>query len=255
MSLLGSGCARGDGAAGETTSSTADAGTTRTTEPSCEEGGRTVERGGLRVHQFCGPARARLTIDEATTDDEETDGDTGTRTVEFSGGTCVRGPDRLEVDIGAEVVGSATVEDADDDADEDAAGDDVEARDGGGTAPRFESFTLLLGRHRFAREGASPVRRDGIHNEGVVTFAVPGTNYALDDETFVLVAARIGGSFSGTGFADTGEARPLEVRGTFTCDTSVLPLDEVRTRVETRRDGEEDPEAPGTADDAPAEDL
>lgn len=178
------------------------AGATTTTLP-CPVGGRTLTLEGMRVREFCGPARAEVTI--------------GPETLQFTGGECARHPTWFSVNIGVEVV-------------------DPEEADAV-SAPAFRSFTVLMGQHPLASEAAAAAAADGVYTDAVITFAVPGSTYLVDDHTVRLVATRTAGTFSGVGFLDAAPDQPLEVKGAFTCDETVIPMERIPELVEAE-DGE-----------------
>jgi len=181
----------GDAPAPSSTSSTAPGPTTTTTAP-CAEGSRTVTREGTRIREFCGPARARVTVGEATFD--------------FAGGTCERHSDWFALNIGLEFVDPGPP-------------DDAEAA--------FRSFTVLMGKHPLAAEDAVPVAADGVYTSGVLTFSEPPVTYLMNDKTVTLLATRTAGTFSGLGVIGAAPEQTFEVRGLFTCDEEAVPLQRV----------------------------
>lgn len=154
---------------------------------------------GIRLRQFCGPARAEVRV--------------GEETLPFIGGECARHEEWFAVHIGFEVI-------------------DVEPGDAL-LDPDFQSFTLLMGAHPLAAPDAAPVTADGAFTEAVFTFAVPNRTYLVGDKTVILAGTRTAGTFTGTGFLADSTDVPLPVEGTFTCDAAVIPLEQVPAVVET----------------------
>lgn len=183
-----------DGSQAPTTVGTA----TTTSVAKCESGGRSRTLGGVRVRQFCGPAVAEVRA--------------GEETLKFGSGECARHEDWLALNLGFEIIDSEP-------------GDAF-------IDPEFRSFTLLMGRHPLAPAEAPPAGADGVFTEAVLTFAVPGQSYILEDKTVTLAGTRMVGTFVGTGFRGTGH-EPIPIMGTFTCDASTIPLEQVQALVKT----------------------
>lgn len=204
VALLGLTAAACD-SGGETSAPTAP--TTTTTVP-CGPGGRTIVVDDVDVREFCGPARAEVTMGED-------------HVLAFEGGECSRHADWLSVNLGVEVI-------------EAEAGDEV-------AQPRFRSFSLLMGRHPAAPDETPAVGSDGVHQSGSLTFTEPGTSWLVDDKTVTLVATRTAGTVVGNAITAEGSDQPVEVTAVFTCDEEAIALDEVADLVdtETENDGEE----------------
>lgn len=137
----------------------------------------------------------------------------GEETLRFPAGECARHEDWLAVNLGFEVI---------DPEPDDALLD-----------PELRSFTVLMGRHPLAAPDAAPVTADGVYSDALITFAVPGRSYLVDDKTVTLVGTRTAGAFSGIGFLGDGEEAPLDIEGVFTCDATAIPLEAVPGLVET----------------------
>lgn len=185
-----------------------------TTTLPCPAGGRTLTLEGMRVREFCGPARAEVTI--------------GPETLQFAGGECARHPTWFSVNIGVEVVdpqGADAISD-----------------------PAFRSFTVLMGQHPLGAEAAAAVATDGVYTDAVITFAVPESTYLVDDETVRLLATRTAGTFSGVGFLDAARDQPLETEGMFTCDETVIPLERIPELMEAEEEEEAGEGAGGGGD-------
>lgn len=191
-----------------------DGAATTSTAPACRDGGRSFEEGGVRVHEFCGPAQAAVSVAE--------------RDLHFTGGSCIRRPESFELHLGREI---------------------VEPQPGRGVVePRFPSFSLLMGRHRLGSDSAVAVGEDGTFNHGTLTFAVPGASFAADDLTVTLLGSRTSGVFTGSGFATTRVGQRLPLEGAFTCDATNTSLDSVRASVETEPGDEEPPPENGNGE-------
>jgi len=196
-------CANGGGEPSSASRPTTSHAAASESVPACEPAGRTTRLAGVRVRAFCGPAVAEIRI--------------GTETLRFEGGVCERHDDWLSLNIGFEIL--------DDDP------GDVQLD------PAFNSFTLLMGRHPLAASDAAAVSLDGVHTEGVVTFALPGRNYLLDDKTITLIGTRSAGLLSGTGFLGEGRDDELLIAGAFTCDSAAIPIERVPEVAATLRTG------------------
>lgn len=195
----GNGGGEGDAAAGRETAPS----TTSTTQP-CRPGGRSMTLQGVRVRQFCGPALAEVTV--------------GEELLVFPGGECARHEDWFALNVGFEVIDPEP-------------GDAV-------LDPDFRSFTILMGRHPLAGPDADPVTGDGVFTEALVTFAVPGRSYLVEDQTVTLAGTRVTGTFSGAAYLAEAPDAPLPVEGVFTCDAKAIPLEGVPDAVKTLSDGE-----------------
>lgn len=204
--LVAAACGSGGETSAPTTSSTTSTTVppTTTTVP-CGPGGRTVVLDGVDVREFCGPARAEVTV--------------GEETLAFQDGECSRHDEWLAVNLGVEVI---TPE---------AAGEAVE--------PRFHSFSLLMGRHPAAPEDAAPVDADGVYQSGSLTFTVPGASWLVDDKTITLVGTRSAGTVSGRAITADDDGEPVELSATFTCNHDAIALDDVAGLVETETTGDE----------------
>lgn len=225
-------CGNGDGEDASRTTSTRRAAEAMTSTIPCGPGGRTIELEGVEVREFCGNARATVTLggeaDEPAGPDAEADtGEAAAppdaemgagETLEFVGGECSRHAAWLAVNLGVEILESGE------------AASEV-------TDPRFRSFSLLVGRHPGAPEQAPEVSADGNYQDGVITFSVPGASWAVDDMTITLVATRTAGLFTGMALPSRGSRELVPVRGVFTCDHETVALEEVTDLVETGNDG------------------
>lgn len=170
------------------------------TTTSCPADGRTRVEDGVRVRVFCGPARARVTI--------------GDHTLAFSDGRCSRHRAWVELTLGSVVI--------------------APNRPRALLQPKRRTFSLVVGADPLVASDATPAPDDGTYDEGVISFAVPGRGYVVDDPTVVLIGSRTGGAFTGT--IRTGDqhdaANGTKVRGLFSCDTHALTLDAVDQRVQ-----------------------
>lgn len=209
LGLVASACDSGGETSAPTSSSssstsTTTAPTTTTTVP-CGPGGRTIVLEGVEVREFCGPARAEVTMGEDAV-------------LDFEGGECSRHEEWLSVNLGVEVI-------------EPEAGDEV-------AQPRFRSFSLLMGRHPAAAEDAPAVGSDGVHQAGSLTFTEPGTSWLVDDKTITLVGTRTAGTIVGNAITAAGSDEPVEVSAVFTCDEEAIALDEVTDLVDTETEND-----------------
>lgn len=208
LGLVAAACDSGGETSAPTSSSSSTSTTpappTTTTVP-CGPGGRTIVLEGVEVREFCGPARAEVTMGE----DE---------LLAFEGGECSRHEDWLAVNLGVEVIESET-------------GDEV-------ARPRFRSFSLLMGRHPAAPEDAPVIGSDGAYQSGSLTFTEPGTSWLVDDKTITLVGTRTAGTVVGNALTAEGPEEPVEVSAVFTCDEDAIALDEVADLVQTENEEE-----------------